>query len=105
MAVRCGVTTVATAIAAIPEAAWVDIDYPAGGQAQVADTGYTTGSGRRQVTRRLVVRRTRLTDTAQQRLWPHWRHHAFLTDLDGDVVTVDAFHRRHVVVELTIRDL
>ena len=31
---------------------------------------------------RLVVRRTRLTGRAQQRLWPDWRHHAFLTDLD-----------------------
>jgi hypothetical protein len=39
----------------------------------------TTGTGRRRVTRRLIVRRTRLTDPAQQRLWPHWRHHAFLT--------------------------
>ena len=105
MAVRCGVTTVAAAIAAIPDTAWVDIDYPDGGQAQVADTTYTTGTGRRQVTRRLVVRRTRLTDTAQQRLWPDWRHHAFLTDLDDDAVTVDAFHRHHAVVELAIRDL
>jgi hypothetical protein len=105
MAVRCGVNTVAAAIAAIPDTAWVDIDYPAGGQAQVAETTYTTGSGRRRVTRRLVVRRTRLTDTAQHRLWPDWRHHAFLTDLEDDVVTVDAFHRRHAVVELAIRDL
>ncbi|HET9665376.1 MAG TPA: IS1380 family transposase [Desertimonas sp.] len=105
MAVRCGVTTVAAAIAAIPDTAWVDIAYPEGGQAQVADTIYTTGHGRRQVTRRLVVRRTRLTDTIQQRLWPDWRHHAFLTDLDGDAVTVDAFHRHHAVVELAIRDL
>jgi hypothetical protein len=105
MAVRCGVKTVATAIAAIPDEAWIDIDYPDGGQAQVADTTYTAGSGRRQITRRLVVRRTRLTDTAQQRLWPDWRHHAFVTDLDGDAVTVDAFHRRHAVVELAIRDL
>jgi hypothetical protein len=96
---------VAAAIAAIPDTAWVDIDYPDGGQAQVADTTYTTGTGRRQVTRRLVVRRTRLTDTAQQRLWPDWRHHAFLTDLDGDAVDVDAFHRCHAVVELAIRDL
>ena len=105
MAVRCGVKTVAAAIAAIPDTAWVDIDYPVGGQAQVADTSYITGSGRRQTTRRLVVRRTRLTDTAQQRLWPDWRHHGFLTDLTDDVVTVDAFHRRHAVVELAIRDL
>ena len=87
------------------EDAWVDIAYPDGGQAQVADTTYTTGTGRRQVTRRLVVRRTRLTDSAQQRLWPDWRHHAFLTDLTGDAVTVDAFHRHHAVVELAIRDL
>ena len=43
---------------------------------------------------RLIVRRTRLTGAAQRRLWPDWRHHAFLTDLDGDAVDVDAFHRR-----------
>jgi Transposase DDE domain group 1 len=55
------------------------------------------------VTRRLVVRRTRLTGTAQQRLWPDWRHHAFLTDLDGTAVDVDKFHRHHAVVELAIR--
>ncbi len=55
--------------------------------------------------RRLVVRRTRLTDTAQARLWPNWRHHGFLTDLDGDAVALDAFHRHHAVVELAIRDL
>ena len=105
MAVRCGVKTVAAAIATIAEGAWVDIDYPDGGHAQVAECAYTTGHGRRQVTRRLIVRRTRLTDTAQQRLFPDWRHHAFLTDLDGDAVTVDRFHRRHAVVELAIRDL
>lgn len=28
-------------------------------------------------------------------LWPDWRHHVFLTDLDGDVVKVDRFHREH----------
>ena len=57
------------------------------------------------MTRRLIVRRTRLTDPAQQRLWPDWRHHAFLTDLTGDAVDVDRFHRHHAVVELAIRDL
>jgi Transposase DDE domain group 1 len=105
MAVRTSVKTVAAAIATIAEDAWADIDYPDGGQAQVADTTYTTGAGRRQTPRRLVVRRTRLTDSAQQRLWPDWRHHAFLTDLTDDAVTVDAFHRHHAVVELAIRDL
>lgn len=57
------------------------------------------------MTRRLIVRRTRLIETAQQRLWPDWRHHAFLTDLTGDAVEIDRFHRHHAVVELTIRDL
>ena len=85
MAVRCATKGVADAIAVIPETAWRDIDYTCDGQAQVADCAYTTGKGRNAVTRRLVVRRTRLTGRPQQRLWPDWRHHAVLTDLDGTV--------------------
>ena len=54
---------------------------------------------------RLIVRRTRLTERRQLKLWPDWRHFAFLTDLDGDAVAVDAFHRAHATVELDIRDL
>jgi len=105
MAVRCGTKAIATAIAGIEETAWRDIDYTPGGQAQVAECAYTTGTATHRVTRRLIVRRTRLTGTAQQRLWPDWRHHAFLTDLTGDAVEVDRFHRHHAVVELAIRDL
>jgi hypothetical protein len=97
MAVRTGTKGVAAAIAAIDEDAWVDIDYPTGGQAQVAECVYQD--------RRLIVRRTRLTDEHQVRLWPDWRHFGFLTDLGGDAVTVDAFHRQHAVIELDIRDL
>ncbi len=52
-----------------------------------------------------VVRRTRFTDRRQLRPWPNWRHFGFLTDLAGTTVEVDAFHRQHAVVELTIRDL
>ena len=55
--------------------------------------------------RRLIVRRTRLTDPQHAKLWPDWRHFAFLTDLTGDAVTLDEFHRAHAVVELAIRDL
>ena len=105
MAVRCNTKGIAAAIATIAEDAWQDIDYTPDGVAQVADCDYTTGRGRKQVTRRLVVRRTRLVDTEQLKLWPDWRHHGFLTDLDGDVVDVDRFHRHHAVVELAIRDL
>jgi len=102
---RCGTKGIAAAIAAIPETAWQEIDYTPDGQAQVAECAYTTGKGKHAVTRRLVVRRTRLTDRTQQRLWPDWRHHAFLTDLDGTAVEIDKFHRHHAVVELAIRDL
>ena len=55
---------------------------------------------------RLVVRRTRLADTAQARLFPTWRHHAFITNRhDLDTVQADQFHRHHAIVELAIRDL
>jgi len=55
--------------------------------------------------RRLIVRRTRLVDTRQARLWPDWRHFGFLTDLDGPAIEIDAFHRQHASIELAIRDL
>jgi Transposase DDE domain group 1 len=94
------------AIAAIADDAWHDIDYPIGGLAQVAETIYTTGKGTKARKVRLVVRRTRLTDRTQRRLWPDWRHHAFITNRD-DLNTIDAdlFHREHATVELAIRDL
>lgn len=97
MAVRTGNKALVRVIAGIDEESWADIDYTPDGQAQVAETTYKD--------RRLIVRRTRLTDRAQRRLWPDWRHHAFLTDLDGPATDVDAFHRRHAEVELAIRDL
>ena len=97
MAIHTGNTAVSKVIAAIDEGAWVDINYTPDGQAQVAECTYRG--------RRLVVRRTRLTDTTQTALWPDWRHHAFLTDLADDTITIDQFHRQHAVVELAIRDL
>ena len=94
------------AIAAIDDQAWVDIDYTLSGRAQVAEAIYVTGKGKRQRRVRLIVRRTRLNDTAQAELWPDWRHHAFITsDKNIDMVEADRFHREHAVVELAIRDL
>jgi hypothetical protein len=100
--------SVRKAIAAIDDADWIDITYPDGGHAQVAETTYVTGGGTtkraaRQV--RLVVRRTRLTDRTQAQLWPDWRHHAFITNLNTPAVAADEFHRDHATVELAIRDL
>jgi hypothetical protein len=62
MAVRTATKGVARAIAAIAEDAWVDIDYTLDGRAQVAECTYKG--------RRLIVRRTRLTDPYEARLAP-----------------------------------
>lgn len=88
---------VTRAIAEIPEEAWTPIGYPEGGEAQVAETSYGDNNDR------LVVRRTRLTGS-QATLWPEWRHHVFVTNRHGDVVSLDADHRRHAACELAIRD-
>ena len=100
--------SIRTAITAIGEDQWVDIVYPDGGQGQVAETVYVTGGyhSRRPERRvRLVVRRTRLTDPAQAQLWPEWRHHAFITNIDTPAIEADQFHRDHATIELAIRDL
>ena len=89
---------VRTVIAAIDEEAWQAIDYTEQGEAQVAETTYKDT--------RLVIRRTRiLPQQGQGELFPGWRHHAFVTDMDGPAIERDEFHRHHAVCELAIRDL
>ncbi len=90
------VKSVVKAVDGIEESAWTPIDYTPEGEAEVAECDYKG--------RRLIVRRTRLVGR-QATLWPQWRHFAFLTDLDGKAVDIDAFHRAHATVELAIRDL
>lgn len=97
--------TIRRLIEAIDTDAWTPISYPHSGEAAVAETIYTSGRGRDARTHRLIVRRSRLVDPAQQALWPDWRYHAFVTSSTTDVVTADRFHRDHAVVELAIRDL
>jgi hypothetical protein len=85
------------AIAAIGEPDWQPLsDYPADGEAQIAET-LLAGQ-------RLIVRRTRLLG-AQAELWPDWRHFAFLTNRTDALEIVEAEHRQHAVIELAIRDL
>jgi len=98
-------TQVRACIEAIDESAWVPIAYSEGGEAQLAEASYLTHVRGEERTVRLVVRRTRLTGRAQRALWPDWRHHAFVTDLDLPLVEMDQFHREHATVELAIRDL
>jgi Transposase DDE domain group 1 len=50
------------------------------------------------------VRRTRLIGS-QAELWPDWRHFPFITNRTEALAIVEAEHRQHAVVELTIRDL
>jgi hypothetical protein len=87
---------VRAAIEAIPEDAWTTIDYPDGGEAEIADTVYGD--------RRLIVRRTRLLGP-QAELWPDWRHFAFVTNRTDEIAVVEAEHRDHAVVEQVIADL
>jgi Transposase DDE domain group 1 len=85
------------AIAAIPESAWQTLEgYPEDGEAHIAET-IVKG-------KRLIVRRTRLIGP-QAELWPDWRHFPFLTNRTDPLEIVEAEHRQHAVVELTIRDL
>ena len=90
------IKTIAAAVAAIPDDAWQTIDYPADGEAQIAET--VSGG------RRLIVRRTRLLG-AQAELWPDWRHFCFITNRDEELALVEAEHRDHAVVEQVIADL
>jgi hypothetical protein len=87
---------ITAAVGAIDERAWQPIDYPEGGEAQIAETIYGQ--------RRLIVRRTRLVG-AQAELWPDWRHFAFITNRTDDITIVEAEHRDHAVVEQVIVDL
>ena len=84
------IKTVRAAVEAIDEDAWTTVaDYPADGEAQIAETTYGG--------RRLIVRRTRLLG-AQAELWPDWRHHAFLTNRTEPLELVEGEHREHAVV-------
>ena len=90
------IKTVRAAVEEIDEQDWQRIDYPQGGEAQIAETTYGE--------RRLIVRRTRLLG-AQAELWPDWRHFCFITNRTETLAVVEAEHREHAVVEQVIADL
>jgi len=90
------IKAIRAAVEQIAEDAWQSIEYPAGGEAQIAETTYKG--------RRLIVRRTRLLG-AQAELWPDWRHFCVITNRDEDIAIVEAEHRDHAVVEQVIADL
>ncbi len=93
------------AIGHLDDTDWVDIGYTTDGMAQVAATTIVIKIDKTEHTLRLIIRRTRLTDRKQQRLWPDWRHHTFATNSDLAVTEADRMYRNHARVELGIRDL
>lgn len=104
------------AIEAIPEQAWTPIDYflPGAGVAEISWTPFTQddrGLDRADaIPVRLIVRRTPPTEAlarnrGQDPLFPIYDYHPIITDRAGDSLDLEADHRRHAEIELTIRDL
>lgn len=98
------------AIDSIPESAWTPIPYwlstPEVSGADVAEVPYTCFAGTRDALEvRLVVRRVRPTPGSQLALFTTWSYHAMVTDRAGELVQVEADHRRHATVEQSIAEL
>ena len=91
------------AIAAIDESAWVAIAYFLDG-ADVAETVYQPFGAKGRPCR-LIIRRVRPTPGSQLAMFVEFTYHAFITDREGDMLELEADHRRHAEIETTIRDL
>jgi hypothetical protein len=94
------------AIEAIDESDWVEIPYWLQGGADVAETTYTAFTNTaEEITLRLLVRRVRPAPGSQLALDVVFDYHPILTDRHGEMLELEADHRAHAVVELSIRDL
>jgi len=115
---------VTAAITAIGDDAWTTIRYPKAifdeqlqqwvSDAEVAEvpfTAFTSHPKKEQVRARLIVRRIRdanpdhVQANAQGELFPLWRHHAIFTNSPLPMLTAEADHRRHAIIEQVIADL
>ena len=93
-------------IEAIPEDDWRPIPYWMEGAAAVAETTYTPFQSEPDAAPvRLIVRRVRPTPGSQLALFATYSYHAFITDRDGEMLELEADHRRHAEIENAIRDL
>ena len=54
---------------------------------------------------RLIVRRVQPTPGSQLALFATYSYHSFSTDRDGEMLELEADHRRHAETENVIRDL
>jgi hypothetical protein len=74
--------------------------------ADVAETGYICFAGTRHaITVRLIVRRVRPRPASRLALFSTFDYHAFVTDRPGDMLEIEADHRRHAIVEQSIAEL
>ena len=92
------------AIAAIPAEDWTPIPYWIDGGADVAETTYQPFSEKHPEVR-LIVRRVKPSPGSQLALFSTYDYHPFITDREGETISLEADHRRHAVVEDVIRDL
>ena len=92
-------------IEAIPEQDWTTIPYWMDGAAAVAETSYIPFQSKPDAAPvRLIVRRVKPTPGSQLALFATYSYHGFITDRDGEPLTLEADHRRHAEIENAIRD-
>ncbi len=93
-------------IEAIPEREWRPIPYWMEGAADVAEAEYTPFQGEPgAATVRLIVRRVKPTPGSQLALFAKYSYHACITGRQGDILELEAGHRRQAKIENAIRDL
>ena len=93
-------------IEAIPEDAWTPIPYWMDGAADVAETAYTPFQSEPDAAPvRLIVRRVKPAPGSQLALFATYSYHGFITDHDGEMLELEAAHRRHAEIENAIRNL
>jgi hypothetical protein len=113
-------TKVRTAVDAIPDDAWVEIEYPHPvwddqqrrfiSRAQIAETRYTAfANSPDAITARLIVRRipdlNKTTVDVQGELFPVWRYHAAFTDSPFILTQAEQHHRNHAIIEQVFAEL
>ena len=91
-------------ISQVDDKAWTPILYFLDDGADVTETTYQA-FGKKQPIVRLIIRRTKPTPGSQLALLVNYAYHAFVTNRAGETTWLDADHRRHAVIEDTIRDL
>ena len=111
MGVRFSITirqhrSVRRLIEAIPDDGWTPIPYWIDDGADVAETTYTPFADQPDAKPvRLIVRRVKPTPGSQLAAFVLYDYHAFITDRDGEMLELEADHRRHAEIENAIRDL